>query len=287
MPSGADRVMTMPATTARRSFLIRIAALFLLAQSYAVPAAQSPPPLADPAFDGEAAYALSQQAIGRIVGDHRFVTADGRALRLSDLRGRPVVLSLVYSSCYQICSMTTRSLARTVRSARSVLGDDSFTVLTVGFDTPADTPKAMAAFAKEQGVAERGWYFASGDAATLAALTREVGFTYQRSPKGFDHLLQTTVIDGEGRVYRQVYGEVLEAPWLVEPLKQLVLGTRPEDGAFAQIVSRVRMYCVAYDPATGTYRNDYSLYIGMAIGASIIFGVAWFLMREMGHARRA
>lgn len=276
----------MPATAMRHSLPIWFAALVLLTLPGAIPAAQAPPPLAEPVFDGEAAYALSQQAIGRVVGDHRIVTAEGRELRLSDLRGRPVVLSLVYSSCYQICSMTTRSLARTVRSARSVLGDDSFTVLTLGFDTPVDTPEAMAAFAKEQGVSERGWYFASGDAATLAALMREVGFTYQRSPKGFDHLLQTTVIDGEGRVYRQVYGEVFEAPWLVEPLKQLVFGTRPEDGALVQIVNRVRMFCVTYDPATGAYRNDYSLYIGMAIGASIILGVAGFLMREMGQARR-
>lgn len=276
----------MSARPLRRHLLPGVAALLLVGAATASPGIAPLPP-AEPVFDGDAAYALSQQAVGRRVGDYRFTSADGREVSLADLRGRPLVVSLVYSSCYQICSMTTRSLAKTVRAARAVLGDDSFTVLTIGFDTPVDTPAAMAAFAVEQGVREPGWQFVSGDAATLAALTRELGFTYQRSAKGFDHLLQTTVLDADGRVYRQVYGEVIDAPWLVEPLKQLVFGTTPEDGVLTQITNRVRMYCVTYDPATGAYRYDYSIYMGMAIGGVIIVAVAGFLVREMRHARSA
>jgi protein SCO1/2 len=262
-----------------------VAALLLAGAVAAAPTGIAPLPPAEPVFDGDAAYALSQQAVGRLVGDYRFTAADGREVSLAGLRGRPLVVSLVYTSCYQICSMTTRSLAKTVRAARAVLGDDSFAVLTIGFDTPVDTPDAMAAFAVEQGVREPGWQFLSGDAATLAALTRDLGFTFQRSPKGFDHLLQTTVLDADGRVYRQVYGEVIDAPWLVEPLKQLVFGTRPEDGVLTQISNRVNMYCVTYDPLTGAYRYDYSIYIGMVIGGLIIAAIAAFLIREMRHAR--
>ncbi|MBI5461200.1 MAG: SCO family protein [Gammaproteobacteria bacterium] len=275
----------MSASCVWRRLLPRIAAVLLAVSAEQVPAGQPVPPQAEPVFDGEAAYTLSQQALGRRLGDYRFTAADGREVRLSALRGRPVVLSLVYTSCYEICSMTTRALARTVRAAHDVLGDESFVVLTLGFDTPVDTPAAMAAFAVEQGVREADWYFLGGDSATLAALTRDLGFTYQRSPKGFDHLLQTTVLDADGRVYRQIYGEVVEVSWLVEPLKQLVFGVRPEDGALTQIVNRVRMYCVTYDPATGAYRFDYSLYIGMAIGGLIIAAITGFLVREIRHAR--
>lgn len=261
-------------------------AVLLLAVAGHVFAGQRAPPSPAPVFDGNAAYALSQQAIGRAVGAYRFTTADGRELRLDELRGRPVVVSLVYTSCYRICSMTTRSLARVVRAARAVLGNDSFAVLTIGFDTPVDTPGAMRAFAVEQGVRDTDWHFLSGDAATLAALTRDLGFTFQHSPKGFDHLLQTTLLDADGRVYRQVYGEVIEPPWLVEPLKQLLFGTRPDDGAVTGFVNRMRLYCVAYDPATGTYRYDYSLYIGTAIGGLIIVSVIGFLVGESRRTRR-
>ena len=48
-----------------------------------------------------------------------------------------------------------------------------------------------------------------------------------RPPRGFDHLAQTTVIDAHGRIYRQVYGDAFAVPALVEPLKDLALGSRP------------------------------------------------------------
>lgn len=270
----------------RQRLLSQVAGLLLAtAAGYAL-ATQPEPPMPDPVFDGNVAYTLSQQAVGHSIGDYHFTAANGHALALSELRGRPVVVSLVYTSCYRICSMTTRSLARAVHAARGVLGDDSFVVLTIGFDTPVDSPDAMATFATEQGVRDTDWHFLSGDAATLAALTRDLGFTFQRSPKGFDHLLQTTILDADGRVYHQVYGEILETPLLIEPLKQLVFGTRPEDGVVTDLINRLRMYCVSYDPATGAYRYDYSLYIGMVIGGLIIASVAGFLLRESRHTRR-
>lgn len=275
----------MFSSTTWQRLLQRFTLLMLAGVGHAF-AVQPAPTLPDPVFDGEAAYTLSQQAVGRSIGDYRFMAADGREIALSELHGRPVVVSLVYTSCYRICSMTTRSLARAVRAARAVLGDDSFVVLTIGFNTPVDSPDAMATFATEQGVRDPDWYFLSGDAATLAALTRDLGFTFQRSPKGFDHLLQTTLLDSNGRVYQQVYGEILETPWLVEPLKQLVFGIRPEDGVVTGVMNRLRMYCVSYDPATGAYRYDYSLYIGMAIGGLIIASVTGFLLRESRHTRR-
>lgn len=260
-----------------------VALLLFIRPGWASP---RPPDLSlEPVFDSDAAYLLSQAAVGRQLGDYQFTAADGRPVRLSDFRGKPVVLSLVYSSCYQICSMTTRSLAKAVKTARSVLGDDSFVVLSVGFDTPVDTPEAMRAFAEKQGVHVEGWYFLSGDAATLAALTRDAGFTFQPSPKGFDHLLQTTILDGEGRIYKQIYGEMFEPPWVVEPLKQLVFGTSPDDSALTQVVNKVRMFCVAYDPATGTYRYDYSLFIGIAIGLTIIGAASGFLLHGVRRHR--
>ena len=58
----------------------------------------------------------------------------------------------------------------------------------VGFDTAVDTPQRMDVFAKQQGIADTRWLFVSGDEAAMSALTRDIGFTYRPSPKGFDHL---------------------------------------------------------------------------------------------------
>ncbi|HHQ42619.1 MAG TPA: SCO family protein [Chromatiales bacterium] len=234
------------------------------------------------AFDVQRALTVSQAAIGRTVGDHVLVRSDGTRLRLSELAGRPLLVSLVYTGCYQVCPTTTRQLLRVARLAREALGPGRFRVLVVGFDTAQDTPEAMRAYARRQGAAgEPDWIFASADEATVRALARDLGFVYERAPQGFDHLLQVTLLDGSLRVRRQLYGDALTAPQLVEPLKQIVYGEPVGRGLVAEIADRVRLFCTTYDPATGAYRFDYSLFIGLAIATLILLSTLAFLVREL------
>jgi protein SCO1/2 len=234
-----------------------------------------------PANDDAAALTTSQAAIGRQLDDYSFVDQRGQAFRLSSLRGKPVVLSLVYTSCFQVCSGLTVHLRDVTRVARKALGADSFTVLTVGFDTPNDSSERMRLYALDRGAETPGWFFASTDAATIERLTRDVGFTYRPSPKGFDHITQTTVIDGAGRVMLQVYGEGFVAPALVEPLKRLVRGQELERGTLAGLVRSVRLFCTIYDPASGRYGFDYSIVADaiagiLALGmVAIVIAVSW------------
>lgn len=237
-------------------------------------------------FTFDQALRKSQEVLDRPVAPHTLRRSDGRTFSLADLRGRPVLLQLIYTSCANVCSYATRHLADAVQEARQALGEESFTVVTVGFDTANDTPAAMGAFARRHGLRDpAGWIFASGDAETVRQLTDETGFTWFPSPKGFDHLTQVTVLDGEGLVYRQVYGEVFDLPLLVEPLKDLVWGRpRTNETVMEDLVRRVRLFCTTYDPALGRYRFDYSLFIGIAIGLMIIGGGAVFVWRERRRA---
>ncbi len=239
-------------------------------------------------FEEKTALALSQAAIGRELSpDYRFTTSDGRSVRLSEYRGKPLVVSLIYTSCYHICPTTTQHLAKVVRIARAALGEGSFRVLTIGFDTVRDTPAAMREFARAQHVAISDWDFLSTDRATIEALSKDLGLQYFPSAHGFDHLIQATVVDAGGRVYRQVYGMQFETPLLVEPLKQLVFGAPATTSLFAGLTNRVRLFCTVYDPATDRYRFDYSLFLGMVIGATSIVLVSLFLVREWRRSARA
>ncbi len=231
-------------------------------------------------YDAEAALRISQAAIGRSIGNHEFTDRMHRKVRLHDFAGKPLVISMIFTSCHHVCPMTTKHLDGAVRAAREVLGDDSFEVITIGFDAARDTPEAMRAFAREQGVAGRRWHFLSGSSETIAALSEELGFQFFASPRGFDHINQTSVIDRNGAVYSQVYGVKFELPWLVEPLKQLVFN-RPESAGHlvASLVDRVRLFCTVYNPASGRYEIDNSLFIQIAIGFMVVLSVAIFLWR--------
>src|SRR5688500_19964346 len=66
------------------------------------------------AFDEKLALKESQAAIGRQVGDYRFLNSDGKEVRLSDLRGKPLVVHFIYTGCFQVCPATTQVLATAV-----------------------------------------------------------------------------------------------------------------------------------------------------------------------------
>lgn len=237
-------------------------------------------------FRYKEALERSQGAIGQVLGSHPLTDDKGHALPMDALRGKPLVLSLIYTSCYQICPMTTRHLAKVVDKARKALGTDSFNVAVLGFDAYHDSPQAMIHFARKQGIDNRGWYLLSASPDTVNALSKELGFEFYSSPSGFDHITQTTVIDAGGRIYRQVYGEVFQTPLLVEPLKDLVFGRpKPNQTLLSGLLDKVNLFCTSYDPARDAYYFDYSLFIGMAISGSIIVAGIIFLVRELRQGR--
>lgn len=238
-------------------------------------------------FDEKAALALSQGAIGKHIGDYMLTAANGRQVRLSDYRGKPLVISLIYTSCYHICPTTTQHLAKIARTARAALGPESFNLVSIGFDTPNDTPEAMRRFSRDQGAEGfGGWDFLSADAATMQGLTRDLGFIAFSAPHGFDHLIQATVVDAQGKIYRQVYGMTFDTPLLVEPLKELVFGAPVSHSLLTGLGNRIKLFCTVYDPATDKYRFDYSLFIELAVGLSFIGTVSFFLIREWLRNRR-
>ncbi len=235
----------------------------------------------DNAFNHKKALRMSQQAIGNILGDYDVEEASGKVSNLSDFRGKPVLLSLVYSNCYAICPMTTRYLASTVDKVAEALGRDSFHTVIIGFNSKVDTPEAMKYFAEKQGL-DDSWHLLSIDADSVDALAQDLGFSYIISSRGFDHIIQASIIDADGKLYQQVYGQTFETQQLGEPLMQLVLGKpQPNKSFINDLVDKVRLFCTTYDPRRDGYRFDYSLFIGMMIGGLIILSITIFLIREI------
>lgn len=237
-------------------------------------------------IDQQAALKLSQAVIGQRVGDYVLFDRKGRSVRLSSYRGKPLLVSFIYTGCFQICPTTTRNLAKVVKTAQSALGMDSFAVVSIGFNVPFDTPQAMNAFARQNGIDLPNWNFLSPDPATIGQLTRDLGFSYAASPKGFDHIEQTTLIDAEGKIYRQIYGDNVDVQLLVTPLKELLGGTPSPQGALASVMTKIRLFCTVYDPATGTYRQNYSIYVEIFAGLSILGTIIFWLAREWRRNRR-
>lgn len=241
----------------------------------------------DGSYSEDEALGISQAAIGRELARLDFTDSYGRPVKLADYGGQPLLISLVFTSCHYVCPTLTKHLKTSVDAAREALGHDSFRIVTIGFDTAIDTPERMRDFAGKQGIDDPGWAFLSASPETMAELVENLGFIYFATARGFDHITQITIVDQKGLIYSQVYGGTFELPWLVEPLKDLVFN-RPQSthSFFSGLVDRVKLFCTVYDPNTGRYRFDYSLFVQIAIGAFVMLGIVTYLLIEIRRARR-
>lgn len=268
--------MTRDATSIRCGGL----AAALLALAIVLPAADALAARGD-------ALEISQAAIGNRLSDLTLIDTGGERVRLHELLERPLGISLIYTGCAHSCSVTTRYLDRVVQTAREAMGDDAFGMLTIGFDHGVDTPESMADHARRHGVADPDWRFVvAEESEALERLIDELGFVYTPSPRGFDHTVQLSLLDRDGTLYRQIYGETFEAPKLVEPLKDLVW-RRPksEQGLLASIGERIRLFCTVYDARGDRYYFDYSMFIGMGLGGIFLLLVGGWTTREMFKRR--
>lgn len=218
------------------------------------------------ALDEKIAFSRSQSVIGMPVGDFVLLDREGRPVELARYRGKPLLVNFIYTACFQVCPTTTRNLQKAVQNTVDVLGADRFNIISIGFNQPFDSPPAMKNFAVQHGINLSNWEFLSPSAAILDDLTRNFGFSYVATAAGFDHLNQVTLVDAEGKIFRQVYGEKFTAADLAEPLKAMVAGAAipPQTSTLTEIIERVRILCSVYDPIAGRYRTNYSLYMMIA-----------------------
>jgi protein SCO1/2 len=245
-------------------------------------------PASDLGLDREQALRTSQAAIGRQIGDHILLNREGRPVALSSFRGKPLLVSFIYTGCFQVCPTTTKSLQETVEGLQKSLGPNQFNVVSIGFNQPADSPQALKAFATQYGIKQPNWDFLSPPAAIVPALAQDFGFVYTATPAGFDHVLQVSIVDAEGRIVRQVYGESVVPAELGEPIKLLLAGAPVQSNELLDdLMDRVRILCTVYDPKTGAYRVDYTLPIQIAGGVTFFVLMLMFFFNEWRSNRQS
>ena len=116
---------------------------------------------------------------------------DGETVTARSLRGRPVVVTFIYSTCEDTCPGQVRS----IRGALDDLGRD-VPVIGVSVDPANDTPRRARAFVLEQSMTGR-MDFLLGSRAALGRLWTAFGIAPQRD--GRDHSAYTVLVDAQGR----------------------------------------------------------------------------------------
>ncbi|MBX6312161.1 MAG: copper-binding protein [Isosphaeraceae bacterium] len=146
---------------------------------------------------------------GQEVPDFAMTTQDGETLHLSDLRGKVVVLTFIYTRCPlpEFCPRMDQKFAALAAMLKARPGlADRVRLLSVSFDPEHDTPEVLARHARVRGATPPLWTFAVASHEELWKVAEPLGLAY--GPRGDEivHNLSTALIDTEGRLIRLATG---------------------------------------------------------------------------------
>jgi protein SCO1/2 len=208
----------------------------------------------------------------------------GASVRLAQFFGtRPVVLTLVYYRCPNLCNLTLTNLLRGLDKLDLAVGRD-FDVVAVSIDPRESWQLAAqkrASFAQEYQRAKpgcdgcgEGWHFLTGEAAQTEALAHAVGirYVYDIAQDQYAHPAAALVVTPNGRVARYFNGIEFPSPelrWaLVEAKSERTAG----------LADRFWLLCYHYDALVGRYSGVVQIAV-RALALATVLALALLILR--------
>jgi protein SCO1/2 len=235
----------------------------------------------------------------------RFRDESGKAVVLGDYfhSGRPVLLTLVYYECPNLCNFVLNGLVNSLREMDWVPGKQ-FEIVAVSIDPRegpelAERKKAAYLASYRHGGARpetaEGWHFltalpeqniaaphrsAPPTNPFISELARQVGFGYKWAGTEYAHGAALYVLTPEGRISRYFYG--IEFPQTSLRLSLL----EASSGKIGSIVDRVLLFCYHYDPQTRKYSLVLMRVMQVGCVGTVVLGALYLLVFWGGERRR-
>jgi protein SCO1/2 len=214
----------------------------------------------------------------RVPLDLLFRDETGSSVRLGDyFDGRPVILSLNYFHCQNLCPLELDGLMNGLNGIPFTLGQE-FTLITVSIDPregPADAhdikSRTLRGYDKAAQGAQ-GWHVLTGDQNAIDRLTDAVGFRYAYDPiqDDFAHPAGVVLLTPSGQISRYLYGLDFSA----NDVRLALVDAGAEH--VGTLLDRALLVCYHYDPLTGRY-TPFALNFVRGGGALGLLGLLGFL----------
>ena len=126
----------------------------------------------------------------------------GKQVSLSDFKGKPVVLTFLYTHCPDVCPLTAEKLHTVMQKLGS--NAQNVAVLAVSLDPKGDTPASVINFSQVHKMLNY-WHYLMGTQSQLSPIWTEYGLFAQpvtptaNDPETVSHNTALYVIDKQGR----------------------------------------------------------------------------------------
>jgi protein SCO1/2 len=165
--------------------------------------------------------AVPENSIYNITSE--WTNQDGKKLHLEDLKGKNIVISMVYLKCQYSCPMTISKM-KEVESHLTPDAKSHVQFILVTFDVKNDTPKAMAQYADKHHLDLKNWTFLTTTTeSNVRELSTLIDFKYKALPTGeFEHSYAMIALDSEGRIIGRTDGAEMKPKEIAEVLNKIV-----------------------------------------------------------------
>lgn len=150
------------------------------------------------------AAALSARSIYQL--DATWIDDRGQPVKLAELRGRPVVLAMFFTSCGYACPRIVSDMTRIQETLPAAVRDRAMFVL-VSFDDERDTVAVLHTYREQHELNAANWVLLRGAPGDIRELAAVLGVQYKKDALGmFEHSNLITILNPEGEIIHQRAG---------------------------------------------------------------------------------
>jgi protein SCO1/2 len=170
--------------------------------------------------------ATGELALGATVPDFTLADQTGRKVSLSQLAGKVLVSSFIYTSCPlpNYCFRLSNNLGRLQKRFADRMGT-GLVLLSVTIDPVHDTPEVLARYAATWKADAKSWHFLTGPEPEVKSVCRRFGVNFWPDEGTLTHSLHTIIIDRQGKLAANFEGNEFTAEQLGD-FVEAVLGQR-------------------------------------------------------------
>jgi protein SCO1 len=199
--------------------------------------------LATPAWSHSLEYVQQQlsdsegyfQPVDSAAPDFALQDAEGRTVRMTDLRGKVVVLHFIYINCGDFCPLHSELIATLQSMINQSPMKAKVEFVTITTDPTRDKGQVLTDYGEAHGLDPVNWTFLTAAAEqpedTTRLLAKTYGLEFTQTEDGEQmHGVVTHLIDQDGRLRARFHGLKFKPLSLVTFVNALVNKDLPDDG---------------------------------------------------------